>query len=76
MTGSTAVSRKNASRPIGLTVGQRVLFNYHPRRPAQWVVGVIIGGPRSKRERMTYQVKLDNGEIRWGAANQFRKAEL
>jgi len=25
---------------------------------------------------MTYQVKLDNGEIRWGAANQFRKAEL
>jgi len=71
MTGSAAVSRKSASRPIGLTVGQRVLF-----RPAQWVVGVIIGGLRSKRERMTYQVKLDNGEIRWGAANQFRKAEL
>jgi hypothetical protein len=40
------------------------------------VAGVIISGSRSKQGRMTYQVKLDTGESRSGAADQFRKAEL
>lgn len=76
MTASAAVSSKSASKPIGFTVGQRVLFSYRRRRRPQWVAGLIIGGPRSNEGRMTYQVKLDNGESRWGTASQFRKAEL
>jgi hypothetical protein len=76
MTASSAVSRKSASKPIGFTLGQRVLFSYQRRRRPQWVAGVIIGGPTSKEGQMTYQVKLDNGENRWGAVDQFRRAQL
>ena len=67
--------RRNASKPIDFTVGQHVLFQYHARR-AQWLSGVICGGPKSKQGRVFYQVKLDNGESRWGPADQFRNAEL
>jgi len=63
-------------KPIDFTVGQRVLFRYPARRSVQWLSGVISGGPRSKPSRVFYQVKLDNGESQWGAADQFRKAEL
>ena len=76
MTASAPVSRKSASKPIGFTVGQRVLFTYQRRRRPQWVAGVIIAGPRSKEGRMTYHAKLDNGENRWGATDQFRRAQL
>lgn len=48
MTPSAAVSRKNANKPIVFTVGQRVLFSYRRRQPAQWVAGVIIGGAQIK----------------------------
>jgi hypothetical protein len=68
--------RKNAGKPTDFTVGQRVLFRYHARRPVQWLGGVISGGPRSRQGRVFYQVQLDNGEIHWGTADQFRKAEL
>jgi hypothetical protein len=67
--------RRNASKPIDFTVGQHVLFQYHARR-AQWLSGVICGGPRPKHGRVFYQVKLDNGESWRGPADQFRKAEL
>jgi hypothetical protein len=56
---------------IDFTVGQRVLLRYHARRPDQWLSGVICGGPRSKQGHVFYQVKLDNGETRWGAADRF-----
>jgi hypothetical protein len=68
--------RRNATKPIDFSLGQRVLFQYHAKRPAQWLSGVICGGPRSKQSRVFYQVKLDNGESRWGAADRFRNAEL
>jgi hypothetical protein len=42
----------------------------------QWLSGVIVGGPRSKQGRVFYQVKLDNGESRWAAADQIRRAEM
>jgi hypothetical protein len=75
---TATVSPKSASKAIDFTVGQRVLFSYRRRQPAQWVGGVIVGGPRSKQspQRTTYQVKLDNGESRWGAADQLRRAQL
>ena len=66
--------RRNA-KPIDFSLGHRVLFRYHERR-AQWLSGVICGGPKSKQGRVFYHVKLDNGESRWGAADQLRKAEL
>jgi hypothetical protein len=65
---------RNAGKPVDFKVGQHVLFCYHPR-PVQWLSGVIIGGPRSKQGRVFYQVRLDNGESRWGRADQFRHAE-
>jgi hypothetical protein len=68
--------RRTASKPIDFTVGQRVLFRYHARRRAQWLSGVICSGPRSKQGRVFHQVKLDNGESQWGAADQIRNAEL
>ena len=71
-----AMPRRSASKSIDYKVGQRVLFRYHTRRTAQWLTGVISGGPRSKQRRKFYQVKVDNGETRYGAADQFRKAEL
>ena len=67
--------RRNATKPFDFSVGQRVFFRYHARR-AQWLSGVICGGPKSKQGRVFYHVKLDNGESRWGAADQLRKAEL
>jgi hypothetical protein len=71
-----ALPRRSVSNSLDCKVGQRVLFRYHTRRTAQWLNGVISGGPNSKQGRRFYQVKLDNGETRYGAADQFRKAEL
>lgn len=62
-------------KPINFNVGQRVLFPYPTRKPIQWLSGAISGGPKSRRTGMYYEVKLDNGESRWGAADQIRKAE-
>jgi hypothetical protein len=68
---------KSDRKPIEFTVGQRVLFRYHAaKRSAHWVTGAISGGPKSKHGRFFYKVKLDNGENRWGAADQFRRATL
>jgi hypothetical protein len=53
-----------------------VLFGYPARKPLQWLSGAISGGPKSKQSRLYYQVKLDNGERRWGAPDQIRKAAL
>jgi hypothetical protein len=54
-----------------------VLFRYYAaKRSAHWVAGAISGGPKSKQGRFFYKVKLDNGENRWGAADQFRRAKL
>ena len=71
-----ATPRRSVSNSLDYKVGQRVLFRYHTRRTAQWLNGVISGGPKSKQGRRFCQVKLDNGETRYGAADQFRKAEL
>jgi hypothetical protein len=72
-----AMPRRSVSNSVDYKVGQRVLFRHHTRRTAQWLSGVISGGPRSQRGRICYQVKLlDNGETRYGAAGQFRKAGL
>jgi hypothetical protein len=67
---------RTVSKPIDFKHGQRVLFRYQGRRPAQWLTGVIIAGPRSKQGRVFYEAKLDNGECKWGAVDQFRKAEV
>jgi hypothetical protein len=64
----------NAIKPVDFKLGQRVLFRYNAPQ-AVWLSGVIIAGPRSKQARVFYQVKLDNGETRWAAAKQVRKAE-
>ena len=64
------------SKRINFKVGQRVLFPYPARKPIQWLSGAISGGPKLRRTRFYYEVKLDNGEKRWGAADQIRKAGL
>jgi hypothetical protein len=64
------------SKRINFKVGQRVLFPYPTRKPIQWLSGAITNGPKSRRTRTYYEVKLDNGESRWGDADQLRKAEL
>jgi hypothetical protein len=67
---------RTAGKLIDFKVGQRVLFRYPARKPVQWLSGAISGGPKSKQTRLYYEVKLDNGEKRWGAADQIRKAHL
>ena len=57
------------------SLGQRVLFRQQAR-PAVWLSGAVVGGPQSKKGKVLYQVKLDNGESRWQAADQLRKADL
>jgi hypothetical protein len=61
---------------IDFSVGQRVLFRYPTCKPIQWLSGAISGGPKSRQSRLYYEVKLDNGESRWGASNHIRKATL
>jgi hypothetical protein len=70
------MAQKVAHKLIDFKVGQRVLFGYPARKPIQWLSGAISGGPKSKQSRLYYQVKLDNGERRWGAPAQIRKAAL
>lgn len=65
-----------AYKPADFKVGQRVLFRYPVRKPIQWLSGAISSGPKPRRARLYYEVKLDNGESRWGVADQIRKAEL
>ena len=65
-----------STKLIKFALGQRVLFGYPARRPMHWLSGAIGAGPKSKRARLYYQVKLDNGESRWQAADQLRKADL
>ena len=52
---------KNASEPATFSLGQRVLFRQQAR-PAVWLSGAVVGGPQSKKGKVLYQVKLDNGE--------------
>jgi hypothetical protein len=59
---------------IDFSVGQRVLFRYPTRKPIQWLSGAI--SPKSRQSRLYYEVKLDNGESRWGALDHIRKATL
>ena len=66
---------KNAGKPADFKIGQRVLFRLHAR-PALWLIGTIIGRPRSKQGRMLYEVKLDNGESRSATTGQLRDADL
>jgi hypothetical protein len=66
---------KNAGKPADFKFGQRVLFRLRAR-PASWLSGTIIGGPGSRKGKVLYQVKLDNGESRSAATGQLRDARL
>ncbi len=66
---------KNASEPATFSLGQRVLFRQQAR-PAVWLSGAVVGGPQSKKGKVLYQVKLDNGESRWARTGQLRVAKL
>jgi hypothetical protein len=67
------MSEKN--KPAEFKIGQRVLFRLHAR-PALWLSGTIIGGPASRKGKVLYLVKLDNGESRSAATAQLRDARL
>ena len=66
---------KNASKLADFKIGQRVLFRLHAR-PALWLSGTITGGPASRKGKVLYQVKLDNGESRPATTAQLRDARL
>jgi hypothetical protein len=67
------MSEKN--KPAEFKIGQRVLFRLHAR-PALWLSGTIIGGPASRKGKVLYQVKLDNGESRSAATDNFAMLDL
>jgi hypothetical protein len=66
---------KKAIKPADFKIGHRVLFR-HRARPALWLSGAVVDGPKSKKNKLLYQVQLDNGESRWATTAQLRNAQL
>lgn len=59
-----------AALPSELTDGARVIYRGSwGRKPGR--AGEIVGGPDFKNEELVWDVRLDNGDTRWGYLDQY-----
>lgn len=67
---AAVLTRTRQAFPSELTIGRRVEYRGSWGRAVP-CDGEIIGGPGIEAEQLVWDVRLDNGDQRWGYLDQF-----